>query len=113
SPSGDNCEIATSKYPASVPSNNYEPAKRILPPPFLNAQDWLGWSVAAFGNDILVGDPHETVGSVESGAAYLFDGSTGALIRVFQEPAPAAGDGFGSSVATVGINTVVIGAPRN
>ena len=113
SPSCDNCEIATSKYPASVASNTYEPAKRILPPPFLNAQDWLGWSVAAFGNDILVGDPHETVGSVESGAAYLFDGSTGALIRVFQEPAPAAGDGFGSSVATVGINTVVIGAPRN
>jgi hypothetical protein len=56
--------------------------------------------VAAYNDD---------TGAVDSGAAYLFDSSTGALLHTFLNPTPAAGDWFGMCVAGVG-NNALIGA---
>jgi hypothetical protein len=74
------------------------------------AYDWFGCSVAAVGNNVLVAAPWDDAGATDAPAAYLFDGSTGALLWTFQNPTPAAGDLFGCSVAAVG-NNVLIGAP--
>ncbi len=43
----------------------------------------------------------------DGGAAYLFDGATGALLQTFLNPTPAAGDDFGGAVAGVGGNALV------
>ena len=73
------------------------------------AGDNFGCSVAAVGNNALIGARYDDTGATDSGAAYLFDGSTGVRLRTFLNPTPAASDYFGSSVAAVG-NNVLIGA---
>ena len=79
----------------------------LSPTPALN--DNFGYSVAAVGNNILVGGPADDTNAVNSGAAYLFDGSNGALLRTILNPTPAVGDSFGQSVAAVG-NNILVGA---
>ena len=51
---------------------------------------------------------YDDTGATNTGAAYLFDGATGALVRTFQKPTPAGSDYFGYSVAAMG-NNVLIG----
>jgi hypothetical protein len=59
---------------------------------------------------VLVGAPlDDTVGD-ELGAAYLFDGATGALLLTLHDPAPTYHAHFGSAVAAAGPN-LLIGAP--
>lgn len=70
-----------------------------------------GTAMTAVGNDILVGAPFADRGR---GAAYLFDGNTGSLIRKFSNPNPPdfnlyTNDGFGRSLAVTG-NDILIGA---
>jgi hypothetical protein len=65
--------------------------------------------VAAMGNNVLIGAPLDHASGKEAGAAYLFDGSTGALLRTFQKKTPAEGDWFGVSLAAAG-NRVLVGA---
>jgi len=72
--------------------------------------DLFGWSVAAVGNDVLVGAPFDSTGATRAGAAYLFDGATGSLLNAFGKPNPASNDLFGWSVASMGDN-VLVGAP--
>ena len=74
--------------------------------------DRFGWSVAAVGNNILVGTPFDDTGATDVGAAYLFDGTTGTLLRTINNPTPANGDRFGYSVAAVGSN-ILVGAPND
>ena len=81
-----------------------------FPNPSPEHMDWFGHSVAAVGQNVLVGAPRDNTGASEAGAAYLFDGATGALLRTFLNPTPAANDWFGDSVAAVGSN-VLVGAP--
>lgn len=71
----------------------------------------FGTAIAAVGNDILIGAPFADRGR---GAAYLFDGNTGSLIRKFSNPNPPdfnlyRNDGFGSSLGVTG-NDILIGA---
>jgi hypothetical protein len=74
--------------------------------PHPRAEDRFGISLAAFGNNLVIGS---TGGTTGSGAAYIFDPTTGNLVREFDNPTPAAGDSFGSAVATIG-NDLRIGA---
>jgi len=71
----------------------------------------FGKAIAAVGNDILIGSPFADRGR---GAAYLFDGNTGSLIRKFSNPNPPdsnlyTNDGFGGSLAVTG-SDILIGA---
>jgi len=77
--------------------------------PHLTGGDNFGVSVAGMGSNVLVGANSADIGAVSAGVAYLFDGSTGTLLRTFNNPTPAAHDEFGASVAGVG-NKVVVGA---
>jgi FG-GAP repeat len=74
--------------------------------------DWFGGAVAAMGNNVLIGAPLDHASGKEAGAAYLFDGSTGALLHTFQKKTPAAGDWFGVSLAAAG-NRVLVGAMQD
>jgi hypothetical protein len=72
----------------------------------------VGSSLAAFGNNLLVGHEAGFTGNVRSGVAHLFDGTTGAFIRSYLNPTPVEGELFGNSVAASG-NNVLIGALRD
>src|ERR1017187_817350 len=74
------------------------------------AFDAFGYAVAAVGSDrVLVGAYGDSTGATNTGAAYLF--STGApFLTAFANPTPATSAYFGSAVAAVGNNRVLIGA---
>ncbi len=69
--------------------------------------DHFGISLATYGNQILVGCDGEDRGAIDAGAAYLFDGTDGTLLRAFYNPAPALSDKFGNSVALDGHRALV------
>jgi FG-GAP repeat len=72
-------------------------------------QDGFGNSVAVSGDTVVVGVVKDDPGGVTgAGAAYVFD-TTGALLSVLGNPAPAIKDAFGSGVAVSG-NVAVVGA---
>jgi FG-GAP repeat len=71
--------------------------------------DYFGSSVAMSGNRVLIGTPYDDNGAPNTGAAYLYDATTGELLQTFKNPTPEAGDLFGYSVAISG-NKVIIGA---
>lgn len=77
--------------------------------------DLFGAAVAAVGMDrILIGAPHDDTGATNAGAAYLFS-LNGTLLMTFTNPTPAevgsAGERFAESLAAVGTDKVLIGAP--
>jgi hypothetical protein len=72
--------------------------------------DNFGRTVAVVGNSVLVGDQLDATVTQFAGAAFLF-GSNGTLMRTFLNPAPANGYFFGWSIAAVGNDKVLIGAP--
>ena len=74
--------------------------------------EWLGFAVAAAGDNLLVGSYHGEADGIYPGTAHLFDGSTGGLIRTFVNPTPEEDDHFGISVAAVG-DKVVVGADHD
>ncbi len=78
-----------------------------LDSPLSAASGNSGNSVAVSGNTVVVGTPYND--THDSGAAYFFDATTGNLLHALANPAPAALDNFGNSVAVSG-NTVVVGA---
>ncbi len=82
----------------------------VNPSPGLN--DHFGGAIAIMGTNILVGAPQDLDGNGGGGAAYLFHGGTGALLQVFLNPTPAAGDEFGYTIAAVG-SEVAVGSPRH
>lgn len=69
--------------------------------------DQFGWAVAVSGNVAVVG-AHQNSGNSRSGAAYLFDVSTGQQLHKLTAPDFGADD-FGYSVAISG-NTAIVGA---
>ena len=77
------------------------------------ANDYLGFSVAVSGTQLLAGAPHDNSGSInKAGAAYLYDTISGSLVQTITNPMPADSDYFGSSVAIVSSTTVLIGVPQ-
>ena len=84
-----------------------------IPNPAPNVDDQFGFHIATMGNNVLVGAPREDVGGLTNvGAAYLFDGSTGALLQTFADPDPEQWDMFGSSITAVG-NNILVGTRRD
>jgi hypothetical protein len=73
--------------------------------------DFFGYVMAAAGNDqVLFGTPYADESAPGSGAAYLFN-TAGTLQVTFTNPGPTIDDLFGVSVAAVGTDRVLIGAP--
>ncbi|NOS70578.1 MAG: hypothetical protein HOP33_11690 [Verrucomicrobia bacterium] len=79
--------------------------------PSPSVADGFGFSVTAVGSEnFLIGSFHDNPGGGQFGAAYLYDLS-GNLVQSFTNPTPANLDGFGTIVAVVGADKVLIGAP--
>ncbi len=77
----------------------------------------FGYAVAAVGTDrVLIGAPdgapYNDTGASGVGAAYLFS-ANGALLTTFANPTPAKSNLFGSTVAAIGIDRVLIAAPSD
>ncbi len=73
------------------------------------AYDYFGISVGISGNTVVVGVDQDDTGATDAGAAYVFDATTGSLLRTLSKPTPVAYDYFGASVAVSG-DMVVVGA---
>lgn len=71
---------------------------------------FFGGSVAILGGIAVVGAPNENARGVgESGHAYIFDATTGAVIKTLSDPHAKPAGTFGWSVAISG-KTVIVGA---
>jgi len=77
--------------------------------PTVTGRDLFGFSVALADNNVLIGAALDDTNGPGVGQAHLFDATTGALMRTFDDPTPTNADFFGVSVALVA-NTVLIGA---
>ena len=72
--------------------------------------DGFGYGVAISGSTIVVGAVLDDTGATHAGSAYVFDATSGALLRTLDNPSPARDEYFGASVAISG-TTIVVGAP--
>src|SRR5439155_10761463 len=72
--------------------------------------DKFGLSVGVSGNYVVVGAPGKDVGSIDIGAAYVYDATTGSLLRTLNNPEPGVLDNFGYNVAISGTRAL-IGTP--
>jgi hypothetical protein len=77
------------------------------PSPVADAR--LGTAVAAAGDVLVAGAPHEDSGAPHAGAIHVFALGSGAYARAVANPEPALDDGFGGAVAAAG-GDVVVGA---
>ncbi len=111
--------VGTNVYPDSGAAYVFDALTghlvRMLENPRPGADGRFGQSVAVSGSTVVVGAPYydQTVGTnvyPDSGAAYVFDVTTGDLVQTLENPTAANEDYFGSSVAVWG-NIVVVGAP--
>lgn len=73
---------------------------------------FFGLSVGISGGTAIVGSYGDDENGVDSGAAFLFDAATGALIAQLSPDDLAAGDEFGVSVAISG-NVAIVGSPSD
>jgi WD40 repeat protein len=71
-----------------------------------------GTSIAAVGNNVVVGVGYHDIAHEDDGAVYLFDRKTGTLQRTYFNPDPHVGDRFGEAVVPMG-NNILIGAPSS
>ncbi|MEQ9357921.1 CHAT domain-containing protein [Coleofasciculus chthonoplastes] len=77
-----------------------------------STENQFGYSVAALGSDVLVGDPgYDEGGQNDVGIAYLFDGSTGIEIDTFTSQDKTDNGRFGFAIAGMGSDKVIVGAP--
>jgi hypothetical protein len=77
--------------------------------PTPGAFEFFGNSVAASGNNVLIGALREAKGR-RSGAAYLFNGTTAELTATLLNPARDVTDSFASQVAAIG-NSLLVSSP--
>jgi hypothetical protein len=80
--------------------------------PVPGTNDLFGVSVAAVGGArVLIGASLDDTSAPDSGAAYLFSVTNGALLATFTNPPPVfGGNNFGQAVAALGSDRVLIGA---
>ena len=69
----------------------------------------FGAAVAGDGDNVIVGAPTVNLAGA-TGGVYLFDGTAGTEITSIADPNPSTTAGFGSAVASVGLN-ILIGSP--
>ncbi len=68
--------------------------------------DQFGGKIAMLGEHVAVGARRDSDFGTEAGAAYLFDGASGALLQTFQNPTPLDGDIFGN-LAIIGDRVLI------
>lgn len=79
------------------------------PIPGPSANDHFGLSVSLSGTQALIGAQNDDTTASNAGSAYLFNSTTGALVRTFSNPGPAPTvlDNFGHAVAVSGNRALI------
>ena len=77
--------------------------------PSPNASDCFGFRLALSGNTVVVGAVNDDTDGADSGRAYVFNATTGTLLRTISNPTPANADFFGIGIEISG-NRVAISA---
>lgn len=72
-------------------------------------QDYFGFDVAIWNDQVIVGAYRDDTGAVDAGSAYLFDADTGMLLASISNPTPETFDYFGYSVA-ISNDVLAVGA---
>ena len=80
--------------------------------PTAEQYDNFGYSVSLSGTTALIGAYRDDTGATNAGSAYLFDTTTGDLLKTFNNPTAEDFDNFGASVSLSG-TSALIGAPRD
>jgi hypothetical protein len=89
--------------------------------PTPQAGDNFGAWLAPLATDrVLIGAPYDDISAANGGAVYLYH-TNGTIMRTLTNPSPAYtslggfvnGDGFGSAVAVLGSDRVIVGSPFN
>ncbi len=81
----------------------------ILNNPTPAIDDFFGGTVSISSNYVIVGAINDDDGATNSGVAYVFDRTTGVLLRTLSNPSPSANDFFAEESAAAG-NYVLISA---
>ena len=81
--------------------------------PTPNPGDEFGFAVLALGQKIVIGAPFDSTAGNQTGAVYVFDGVTGALLRTIVNPDATGSKHFGWSLGAVDTNTILVGAPKD
>jgi hypothetical protein len=103
SPSGGAAYLFTTNATLKATFRNPTPA----------VADFFGRSVAAVGSSlVLVGASGDDTGAQNAGCAYLFR-TDGTLLMTITNPAPADPDAFGSFVAAMGNDRIIIAANQD
>ena len=71
--------------------------------------DLFGAALSLSGGKALIGAPLDATTGTGSGRAYVYDSTSGALLRTFENPTPATNDQFGGAVSLSG-NLALVGA---
>jgi hypothetical protein len=69
--------------------------------------DYFGYSVSLSGTSALIGAPSDNTGATVAGSAYLFDTTTGNLLKTFNNPTAEEYDNFGYSVSLSGTSALI------
>lgn len=80
--------------------------------PSPGAGEYFGQALTTVGPNVLIGAPKDGLGALDAGAAYLFDGTSGALLQVLQRPVPIAQETLGMAVAALG-TSILVGTSRD
>ena len=103
-----NTDSATGLNSGSVYVVNPETGEVLLPISNPGPQpielDNFGFAVAVVGNNVLVSAPGDDTPTIDAGAAYLFDGSSGSLLQTFRLDVEEAqtGDWLGTEAVAFG-----------
>src|SRR5262249_36076729 len=71
-------------------------------------RDLFGASVAVGGGEIIVGAPWDDMVAQNAGTAYVFDGTTGALLRTLFVPGSSSNSQCARQVAALGGDALVV-----
>ena len=83
-------------------------ARIVIENPTAAANDEFGAAVATVGAGIAVGAPSDDAVASDAGAAYLFDGDSGALLHTLLVPGSAQNSRCGRGVAALGADVLVL-----
>ncbi len=83
-------------------------AELVIENPTPASGDEFGASVAVASGHIAVGAPFDDTAAVDAGAAYVFDGTTGALLHTLLVPGSGSNYQCGRAIATLGSDVLVM-----
>ncbi|MAQ71917.1 MAG: hypothetical protein CL565_06955, partial [Alphaproteobacteria bacterium] len=82
-------------------------SKLIISNPAFDASDGFSFNITMSNGIVLASSVNDDFGATDSGAAYLFNASTGDLLHTFYNPTPASSDNFGWNTAIDGNRALI------